>query len=208
MTHLKKILEQGLLELNLNLSPEQIKQLLDYLALLQKWNKVYNLTAITNLTEMVILHLLDSLAIIPHLKGQTFLDVGTGAGLPGLVLAIARPDWQITLLDSNSKKTRFLIQMMAELQLQNVKVICSRIEHWKTEQKFEVITSRAYSDLKQFYEQCSPFCTQSGYLAAMKGKLPANELENISNYQIIPLVVPHLSQERHLICLNKDNGMS
>jgi 16S rRNA (guanine527-N7)-methyltransferase len=135
------------------------------------------------------------------LKGQTFLDVGTGAGLPGLVLAIARPDWQITLLDSNSKKTRFLIQTMAELQLQNVKVICSRIEYWETEQKFDVITSRAYSDLKQFYDQCMPFCTQSGYLAAMKGKLPANELENISNYQIIPLTVPHLSQERHLICI-------
>ena len=199
MTHLKKILEQGLLELNLNLSPEQIKQLLDYLGLLQKWNKVYNLTAITNLTEMVILHLLDSLAIIPHLKGQAFLDVGTGAGLPGLVLAIARPDWQITLLDSNSKKTRFLIQTMAELQLQNVKVICSRIEYWETEQKFDVITSRAYSDLKQFGEQCLPFCKSSGYLAAMKGKLPAEELENISNYQIIPLSVPHLPQERHLI---------
>ncbi len=199
MTHLKKILEQGLLELHLNLSPEQIKQLLDYLALLQKWNKVYNLTAIINPTEMVILHLLDSLAIIPHLKGRTFLDVGTGAGLPGLVLAIARPEWHITLLDSNSKKTRFLIQTMAELQLQNIKVICSRVEYWKTEQKFDVITSRAYSDLKQFYEQCSPFRAPSGYLAGMKGKIPTNELENISNYQIIPLSVPHLSQERHLI---------
>lgn len=199
MTHLKKILEQGLIELNLNLSPEQIKQLLDYLALLQKWNKVYNLTAITNLTEMVILHLLDSLAIIPHLKGQLFLDVGTGAGLPGLILAIARPDWQITLLDSNSKKTRFLIQTMAELQLQNVKVVCSRIEHWQSEEKFDVIMSRAYSDLKQFCEQCFPFCKPSGYLAAMKGKLPTIELENISNYQIIPLTVPHLFQERHLI---------
>lgn len=199
MTHLKKILEQGLLELNLQLSQNQIKQLLDYLALLQKWNKVYNLTAITNPTEMVILHLLDSLAIIPHLKGQTFLDVGTGAGLPGLVLAIARPDWQITLLDSNAKKTRFLIQTMAELQLQNVKIICSRIEQWKTEQRFDVIISRAYSNLKQFCEQCLPFCSSAGYLAAMKGKLPTDELENISNYQIIPLIIPHLAQERHLI---------
>lgn len=199
MTHLRKILQQGLVELNLNLSPEQIKQLLDYLGLLQKWNKVYNLTAITDLTEMVILHLLDSLAIIPHLTGQAFLDVGTGAGLPGLVLAIAQPTWQITLLDSNSKKTRFLIQTMVELQLPNVKVVCSRIEHWKTEQKFDVITSRAYSNLKQFREQCLSFCNSSGYLAAMKGKLPVEELEIISNYQIIPLCIPHLSQERHLI---------
>jgi 16S rRNA (guanine527-N7)-methyltransferase len=204
MTHLKKILEQGLLELNLNLSPEQIKQLIDYLALLQKWNKVYNLTAISNPTEMVILHLLDSLVIIPHLKGQTFLDVGTGAGLPGLVLAITRPDWQITLLDSNAKKTRFLIQTMAELQLQNVKVVCSRIEQWKTEQKFDVIISRAYSDLKQFCEQCLPFCTSSGYLAAMKGKLPTDELQHIEKYQVIPLSVPHLAQERHLICISSN----
>jgi 16S rRNA (guanine527-N7)-methyltransferase len=202
MTHLKKILEQGLLELNLNLSPEQIKQLLDYLALLQKWNKVYNLTAITNLVEMVSLHLLDSLSIIPHLKGVTILDVGTGAGLPGLILAIARPDWQVTLLDSNSKKTRFLIQTMAELQLQNVKVVCSRVEHWQTKEKFEVITSRAYSDLKQFCEQCFPFCEPRGCLAAMKGKLPTDELEKIPHYQIIPLTVPYLTQERHLICIS------
>lgn len=202
MTHLKKILEQGLLELHLELSPDKIKQLLDYLALLQKWNKVYNLTAITNPTDMIILHLLDSLSIISHLQGQTFLDVGTGAGLPGFMLAIARPNWEVTLLDSNAKKTRFLIQTMAELQLQNVKVVCSRIEQWKTEQKFDVITSRAYSDLQLFCEQCLPLCAPSGQLVAMKGKLPADELKTIRNYQVIPLNVPHLAQERHLICIS------
>ncbi|MEY3220262.1 MAG: rRNA ((527)-N(7))-methyltransferase RsmG [Pseudomonadota bacterium] len=205
MTHLRKILEQGLLELRLELSPEQIKQLLDYLVLLQKWNKVYNLTAISNPLEMVVLHLLDSLVIIPHLKGQTFLDVGTGAGLPGFVLAIARSDWQITLLDSNAKKTRFLIQTMAELGLQNVKVVCSRIEHWETYQRFDVVTSRAYSELGLFCEQCLPFCAPNGYLAAMKGKYPDNELiileKKALNYQVIPLKVPHLAQERHLVCV-------
>ena len=125
-------LQHGVTQLKIALSADVQRKLLDYLALLHKWNKVYNLTAIRDPREMVSHHLLDSLAVLPHLWAGRWLDVGCGAGLPGLVLAVTQPDWQFTLLDSNSKKTSFVQQAIIELGLHNVSVYCERVEEWQT----------------------------------------------------------------------------
>ncbi|MDH4286892.1 MAG: 16S rRNA (guanine(527)-N(7))-methyltransferase RsmG, partial [Gallionella sp.] len=143
-------LQRGAEQLGIKLDADAQRKLLDYLALLHKWNKVYNLTAIRDSHQMVSHHLLDSLAVLPHLWLGRWLDVGCGAGLPGLVLAVAQPDWQFTLLDSNSKKTSFVQQAVIELGLQNVSVCCARVEEWQPTEKFDGIISRAFSDLGEF----------------------------------------------------------
>jgi 16S rRNA (guanine527-N7)-methyltransferase len=138
-------LAAGTAQMGLVVTPEQQAKLLDYLALLHKWNTVYNLTAIRQPEQMVSNHLLDSLAVLPYLWPKRWLDVGCGAGLPGLVLAVMRPEWSFTLLDSNSKKTGFVQQAIIELGLHNVEVRCERVERWQTEQKFDGIISRAFA---------------------------------------------------------------
>jgi len=197
-------LAQGISELGLELSPQVQQKLLDYVALLQKWNKVYNLTSIRNAEQMISHHLLDSLAVLPHLWPGKWLDVGCGAGLPGLVLAIARPEWKFSLLDSNSKKTSFVQQATIELALNNVKVYCARVEEMHSEEKFDGIISRAFADTTVFVTLTRHLLADKGRWAAMKGT-PEQELLHLPGdvvvERIIPLSVSGLDAARCLVLL-------
>jgi len=194
----------GIVELGLELSPETQQKLLDYLALLQKWNKVYNLTSIRDAEQMISHHLLDSLAVLPHLWPGRWLDVGSGAGLPGLVLAIARPEWKFTLLDSNSKKTSFVQQAIIELGVQNVKVYCARVEEMPADEKFDGIISRAFAETADFVRLTQHLLADKGRWAAMKGT-PEQELQRLPGdvvvERIIPLCVSGLDAARCLVLL-------
>jgi 16S rRNA (guanine527-N7)-methyltransferase len=174
-------LDRGLLELGLELTAAQRQKLLGYLAILNKWNKTYNLTAVRDPWEMVPRQLLDALSILHLIKGKQVLDVGTGPGLPGIPLAIALPQLQFTLLDSNGKKTRFVQQAKMELQLTNVTVVQSRIEQFSPDSRFDTITSRAFSSLQQFVELTLPLLADSGSLVAMKGALPEEEIDAVKD---------------------------
>lgn len=195
-------LQRGSAQLGISLSAEEQDKLLRYLALLRKWNKVYNLTAIREEHRMVSHHLLDSLAVITHLWAGRWLDVGCGAGLPGIVLAVMRPSWQITLLDSNSKKTSFVQQAIIDLGLQNARVHCARVEDWKPAEKFDGIISRAFSELGMFLRSTRHLAAQHGRWAAMKGA-PEHELSGLPDHcrveQVIPLHIPGLNAARSLV---------
>jgi 16S rRNA (guanine527-N7)-methyltransferase len=197
-------LKQGITQLGLELDEQTQQKLMDYLALLQKWNKVYNLTAIRNAEQMISHHLLDSLAVLPHLWRGKWLDVGCGAGLPGLVLAIARPDWEFTLVDSNSKKTSFVQQVVIELGLSNVKVMCNRVEALSVNEKFDGIVSRAFADTSDFVKLTQHLLAVDGRWAAMKGA-PEQELERLPGdvvvERIIPLSVLGMDAARCLVIL-------
>lgn len=198
-------LQQGIEELGIALGTEAQRKLLDYLALLHKWNKVYNLTAIRDPQQMVSHHLLDSLAAMPHLWPGRWLDVGCGAGLPGLVLAVAQPDWQFALLDSNSKKTGFVQQAVIELGLHNVSVHCARVEEWIPAERFDGIISRAFSELGEFLQLTCHLVAPTGRWVAMKGA-PQRELAGIPNgcrvEHVISLRVPGLHAERSLVIVS------
>lgn len=198
-------LERGIAQLELEVMPEQQRKLLDYLELLQKWNKVYNLTAIRQPEQMVSHHLLDSLAVLPHLWPGRWLDVGCGAGLPGLVLALMQPEWTFTLLDSNSKKTSFVQQAIIQLELHNVSVHCARAEEWQALNKFDGIISRAFADISEFILLTRHLLAPEGRWAAMKGIKPSQELEclpaGVGVERVIPLHVPGLDAARCLVLL-------
>jgi 16S rRNA (guanine527-N7)-methyltransferase len=196
---LKEKLQQGLQLLGFE-EQEQVEKLWQYLKLLNKWNRTYNLTAIDSLDEMISLHVLDSLSIHQYLKGETFLDIGTGAGLPGIPLAIFNPDKQFTLLDSNSKKTAFLVQVKAELKLNNVNVVCKRIEEYQAE-KFDGIMSRAFSVLAEFINCSQHLAKNTSCWYAMKGPKAEQESEELPGYKIesIALTVPFLEKQRYLL---------
>ncbi|MBB5018060.1 16S rRNA (guanine527-N7)-methyltransferase [Chitinivorax tropicus] len=198
-------LKQGIDELGLELSDDVQRKLLDYLALLEKWNKVYALTAIRDHTKMVSHHLLDCLAALPHVTAQRVLDVGSGGGQPGLVWAIARPDWSLTLLDSNHKKTTFLRQAVIDLGLSNVEVVTGRVEALTAEDPYDVITSRAFSDLGDFVRLSRALLADDGRWLAMKGVHPYEEIallpKDIVVDKVVPLHVPGLGAERHLIIM-------
>jgi len=195
-------LQRGVSQLKISLSFDIQDKLLRYLALLQKWNKVYNLTAIDDPKIMVSNHLLDSLAVIPHIWPKNWVDVGCGAGLPGLVLAIALPDWQFSLLDSNSKKTSFVQQAIIELELHNAQVFCTRVETWKPAERFDGVISRAYTDLGNFLRNTRHLAVRNGRWAAMKGA-PEKELYQVPDDfrvdKIIPLQVPGIGAARSLV---------
>lgn len=197
-------LERGVAQLGIEVAPEVQQKMLDFLALLQKWNKVYSLTAIRQPEQLVSHHLLDSLAVLPHLWPSRWLDVGCGAGLPGVVLALMRPDWTFTLLDSNSKKTSFVQQAVIELGLRNVSVCCARVEDWQPSEKFDGIISRAFASIADFTALTRHLLAQDGGWAAMKG-LPEQELEALPSgvrvEQIVPLQVPSLEAARCLVIL-------
>lgn len=197
-------LSLGISKLGLEIHHESQKKLLDYLQLLQKWNKTYNLTAIRSADQMVSHHLLDSLAVMPHLWRGKWIDVGCGAGLPGLVLAIVRPDWSVTLVDSNSKKTSFVQQAAIELGLQNVTVHCARVEEMQVTEKFDGIISRAFAETSDFVRLTRHLLADQGRWAAMKG-VPEQELSRLSGdvevERIIPLSVSGLDAARCLVIL-------
>lgn len=180
------------------------KQLLNrYLQLLQRWNKVYNLTAVRDPAEMQSLHIADSLSVAPYLRGTTCLDVGSGAGLPGIPLAIIQPQRQFTLLDTNGKKTRFMQQAVLELGLSNVTVIQTRVESWQPVGCFDAIISRAFASLQDFVTFTGKHACENGILYAMKGRYPDSELAELpSGWQVMAqhtLHVPDLDAERHLL---------
>lgn len=195
-------LQRGIAQLGIELSAEAQQKLLDYLALLHKWNKVYNLTAIRDPQQMVSHHLLDSLAVMPYLWSGRWLDVGCGAGLPGIVLAVVQPDWQFTLLDSNSKKTSFVQQAIIELGLQNASVYCARVEEWQPAERFDGIISRAFTQLGDFLRITRHLAAPHGKWAAMKGA-PEHELADLPDgclvERVIPLQVPGLHAARSLV---------
>lgn len=198
-------LAAGVTALGLTLPEVAEARLLAYLALLDKWNRVYNLTAVRDAERMVSHHLLDSLAAVPHFHAEAVLDVGSGGGLPGIPLAIARPELQVTLIDSIAKKTAFLLQAKAELGLENVKVVTGRVEDFRPEAPFDAITSRAFSDLKEFVTLTRHLLKPAGRWLAMKGLLPHEEIGVLPPWAKvsanIELRIPGLDASRHLIVL-------
>ena len=192
--------------LGLLLADTQVATLERYLDLLEKWNRVYNLTAIRERSRMVTHHLLDSLAVLPHVRGPRVLDVGSGAGLPGIPLAVAGPALHVTLLESNHKKSAFLTQAVAELQLANVQVVMERVESWQPEARFDTIVSRAFAELGEFASLAGRLLAPQGVLAAMKGVHPFEEIERLPQgfrvEQVVRLRVPGLDAERHLVLMD------
>lgn len=185
----------------LDLSAHQKQQLEGYLALLAKWNKVYNLTAIKDYDEMVVKHILDSLSIKDYVIGDTVIDVGTGAGLPGLVLAIVFPDKHFTLLDSNGKKIRFLIQAIHELGLKNCEPVQSRIEEYKSLKLFDCIATRAFTNLTEMLTVTNHLAHAETVWLAMKGDVTDEELIHVRHVKKINLSVPNLNEKRTLILI-------
>lgn len=204
---LKSELECGLTFLKINVNQLVIKQLLDYLALLEKWNKVQNLTAIRDQHQMVSTHLLDSLTVLPHLPEGPLLDVGTGAGLPGIPLAMVRQDLAVTLLDNSQKRVAFLRQAIADFHLSNVQAVCHKVETWFPQMRFNCIISRAYAEIARFIESSQHLLAEDGVFAAMKGRYPDDEIKAIPPgfgvRTTIELAVPGLEAERHLILIGR-----
>lgn len=202
-------LEEGAQQLGVVLSDNQREQLLAYLALLSKWNKAYNLTAVRDTAEMVSRHLLDSLSVAPHVQpgGSRWLDVGSGGGMPGIPLAILFPERHFTLLDSNGKKTRFLTQVKLELKLANLEVVHSRVEQFKPAHPFNGITSRAFSSLEDFTSWTRHLGDLDSCWLAMKGIQPDDELQALPvDFQLercVVLKVPGCQGQRHLLILRR-----
>ena len=205
--NLQKRLQTILKKNLLNLNERQQQQLIIFMELIIRWNKVFNLTAITDPDEMIYLHLIDSLIISPYLKGQHLLDVGTGAGLPGIPLAILNPEQYWVLLDKSSKKTRFLTQVIAELGLKRIEVIHVRCEDFQPTQCFDTILSRAFASLDLFTSATMHLLCDGGQWLAMKGKLPQDEMKELPNIfrvaDVIPLHIEGISVERHLIRITR-----
>ncbi|MFV2030146.1 16S rRNA (guanine(527)-N(7))-methyltransferase RsmG [Neisseria sp. S1] len=201
----KQKLQQGLQEMGLNLTTAQQLLLLEYVALLKKWNKTYNLTALRDENTMISHHILDSLTLLPYVeKAETLMDVGSGGGMPGIPTAICRPDLQITLLDSNTKKTTFLQQAVIELGLSNVTVASGRVEAMH-DKKVDVVTSRAFAELADFISLTKHLLNEKGYWAAMKGVYPYEELahvpESVEVVKVEKLNVPLLNADRHMVVM-------
>lgn len=198
-------LEQGIAALDLSLPAEAVERLLDYQSLLGRWNAAYNLTAIRDPAEMVTRHLLDSLAILPYIRGETLADLGTGPGLPGIVLAIAAPGRQILLVDSNGKKVRFLREAIRALKLDGVRAVQSRVE--EVEGSFDCVTARAFASLADMLGWGGHLLAPNGAWLAMKGKAPCDELPGVppgfAVRGIHALSVPGLDAERSLVVLGR-----
>lgn len=200
-------LSAGLERLELPLSAVVQAKLLAYVLLVAKWNRVYNLTAVRDSEHMVSQHLLDSLAVAPHLRGNSLLDVGSGAGLPGIPLSLARPELAVTLLEANHKKAAFLRQAAIEIGLPNVEVANARVEEWRPPRRYDIVITRAFSDLAEFVTLAGAHVAEGGVLAAMKGVYPFEELAQLpAAYRMsgaVALNVPGLHAERHLILMRQ-----
>jgi len=210
LSQVSELLRQGVAELGLALSQSTTENFLKYLALLAKWNRVYNLTAIREESKWVSHQLLDSLAVVPHLPPGRVVDVGSGAGLPGIPIALACPQRPVTLLDCNQKKGAFLTQASNELSLANVEVVIDRAESYHPGEEFDVVISRAFSSIAEFVRLAGHLCKSGGVLAAMKGIRPDSEIAQLPDSwnaeSIIPLRVPQLDAERHLIFVRQSSA--
>ncbi|MGZ5050519.1 MAG: 16S rRNA (guanine(527)-N(7))-methyltransferase RsmG [Methylobacter sp.] len=203
----REILESGIASLNLNVTDEQVAQLCAFIKLIEKWNKAYNLTAIRNREEMARLHILDSLAIVPFVEGERIVDIGTGAGLPGIPLAICLPEKSFMLLDSNAKKTRFVQQAVLELKLKNVQVLNGRVENYRPEQRYDAVLTRAFASLPDIINLTAHLLAENGVLLAMKGQTPEAELAEITaKKSIVPVHVPGIDAERCLVRIQPDKA--
>jgi 16S rRNA (guanine527-N7)-methyltransferase len=199
-------IESGLRAMAIDASAEQRRRLAAHLELVAKWNRVHNLTAVRETSQMVVLHVMDSLSLLPHLgDARTLLDVGSGPGFPGIPLAILQPEIEVTLLDSSSKKCAFLEQARAELGLANVHVTCERVEAWHPGSRFDLVVSRAFADLQDFVAQAGHLVADGGRMLAMKGVYPFEEIARIPATHrvagVIELAVPMLDAKRHLVQL-------
>ena len=200
-------LKQGIAAMGLSFSDEQQAQMLAYVALLQKWNSTYNLTALRDEASMISHHVLDSLSLMPHLDpSKRLIDVGSGGGMPGILCAISYPDMDMTLLDANRKKTAFLQQVVIELGLRNVLVKSCRVETL-ADQSYDIVTSRAFAELADFVTLTRELIHPQGVWLAMKGVYPQEEIDRLPDWvavtAVTPLSVPAVAAERHLVCLHK-----
>ena len=202
-------LKQGSQALGFELSDEALNLLLKYQDALVLWNKAYNLTAIRDPKEMLVKHLLDSLSILKDLPAGRLLDIGTGGGMPGMIIALCQPERDCVLLDSNGKKIRFLKQFIADLKLKNVVAVQTRVENEDSIRElgqFDVVTSRAFASLTDFVAASKPFMHEQSIIASMKGLIPADEIEALKDEfscEIIELEVPRLDEQRHLLLLKR-----
>ena len=206
---LAAVLDQGIKDMALDVTPEQQTRLMAYLQLMNKWNAVYNLTSLRDPRQMVTHHLLDSLAAVPAFaNARNVLDVGAGGGLPGIVLAITRPDMNVSMIDTVHKKTAFLTQVKAELSLTNVTVHTMKVQDLVVSDKFDVITSRAFADLSDFVNWSGHLLAEGGRFIALKGVAPSEERERLpQDWKVMdlqPLWVPRLEAERHLVFIERN----
>ncbi|MDH2998295.1 16S rRNA methyltransferase G [Pasteurellaceae bacterium LFhippo2] len=199
-------LDRLLAQAEISLTDQQKQQLVDFVKLLDKWNKAYNLTSVRNPDEMLVKHILDSLVVSKHLQGNNFIDVGTGPGLPGIPLAIANPDKQFVLLDSLGKRITFIKNALRELGIKNVTPVLSRVEEYQ-EQQFDGVLSRAFASLNDMVDWCYHLPNENGHFYALKGVYQQQEVSEIEKavnlIEVIPLNVPELVGERHLVVLSK-----
>lgn len=200
---IQKELEQGIQEMGLPCPDGAVSKLMAYLKLLEKWNASFNLSGVSDMETMVSRHLLDSLALSPYLEGELFVDVGSGAGLPGIPLAILNPDKQFVLIDSNGKKTRFLFQAKIELGLNNISVENCRVEHYQSQQQIDMVMCRAFSTLEDIVTRLQPIFSSKCKLLAMKGHYPEDEISQLPDgFEVthtIKLKIPGSDSQRHLI---------
>ncbi len=203
VAQLKKLIAQS----DLNVSDDQITLLVAFVERIHKWNKAFNLTSVRDPQAMLVKHIMDSIVIAPFLSGKNFIDVGTGPGLPGIPLAIMRPDCHFVLLDSLGKRVRFMKQMEFELKMPNIEPVHSRVEEFNPVEKFDGVLSRAFASLKDMLHWCQHLVDSKGKFLALKGVLPEEELANLSDdfkhIETDKLVVPALEGERHLVTLIK-----
>lgn len=205
---LQDLLRQGAATLQLDLDEDTVAKLITYISLLSKWNNVYNLTAVRDPAHMVTRHLLDSLTVVPYIKGPKVLDVGTGAGLPGIPLALVLPNCKVVLLDSSSKKTRFVTQAATELGLSNVTMETVRVENYRPVQGFDTVISRAFAKISDMLTVTHHLCQPHGQWLAMKGIYPEQEIQALPpqfSATVHAVRVPGLDEQRHVVCIEQTN---
>jgi len=199
-------LKDGIERMKLQIRPPVRAQLLAYIALLVKWNQTFSLTAIDDPQQMVVRHLLDSLSLVPYIKGSRLVDVGSGAGLPGVPLALVFPEYEVVLLDSQTKKVRFMTQVIADLQITNIDIAHTRVQDYHPQQMFDTVISRAFATLMEFTIAAKHLCAAQGCMVAMKGRYPAIELEEMKEagrtVDIKPVQVPGLDAQRHIAIIS------